>query len=121
MLHRYNYLGSPLFFLGEHNIVVGDDIGVNDNDRIILFSTPAQIKAASEVSRLNIDCTFKELKYDSFFIVIIKAMEDKVDWNLYGARPRTRPRPVCPSPARTRHRVREEAGPASRTRSQSSM
>ena len=78
MLHRYNYLGSPLFFLGEHNIVVGDDIGVNDNDRIILFSTPAQIKAASEVSRLNIDCTFKELKYDSFFIVIIKAMEDKI-------------------------------------------
>ena len=46
-----------------------------------------------------------------------------VDWNLYGARPRTRPRPssVLSSPPRTRHRVREEAGPASRTRSQSSM
>ena len=46
-----------------------------------------------------------------------------VDWNLYGARPQTRPRPssVLSSPPRTRHRVREEAGPASRTRSQSSM
>ena len=39
---------------------------------------------------------------------------------LYYERPLTKPRPVYPSP-RTRHRVRDEAGLASRTRSQSLM
>ena len=62
-----------------------------------------------------------DFSVDSIFEDIENIELEIVDWNLYGARPRTRPRPVCPSPARTRHRVREEAGPASRTRSQSSM
>ena len=41
------------------SILVGDDTGVGENDRIRLFSDPDLVEAAANCRRVSIDGTFK--------------------------------------------------------------
>ena len=41
------------------SILVGDDPGIGENDRILLFSDPDLVEAAANCRRVNIDGTFK--------------------------------------------------------------
>ena len=53
------------------SIVVGDDLGIGDNDRVLTFSTPKLLKALEKSRRLNIDCTFKAAPLPNWAAVLI--------------------------------------------------
>ena len=53
------------------SIIVGDDPGTHENDRIITMSSPRLLKELGRAKRLNIDATFKSSPMPNWAAVLI--------------------------------------------------
>ena len=64
-------VSGDIMYLNDCSIVHGDDQGFGENDRILLFSTNTLIHVAGNISRFDIDCTFKvsPMAYNQTFVL----------------------------------------------------
>ena len=64
-------VSGDIMYLNDCSIVHGDDQGLGENDRILLFSTKTLIHVAGNISRFDIDCPFKvsPMTYNQTFVL----------------------------------------------------